>query len=322
MSPSSIAETYFLCSFLAEFGQQHGLPITLVIPHGHQIVVELFEMNIKRVIHCDVMTMRRLSDYSGVPQGSFQPDVPINTWVGAEGDSGPSRLYRLWIASKGTKGLDFANIYRFKLRLDWSSAMARPRVLPRLLEKGRAIVSGLNVQGRFAMVHTGNNTNAPISDPMIESIFRALHRQGYSAIVNDGGASFACKRFDLDFLRYVQLGLEDAIAVSLCADKIIGGSNGLTNLLSGIPHGKSLHVLPPSMMLDGHGSTVSGVFFRPVINPFEGSMFLCCAESISEENDYCEWFVPDPCDPDTQESIADAIATDQRLPDFCMSNRS
>lgn len=322
MSPSSIAETYFLCSFLTEFGQRHGLPITLVIPHGHQIVVELFGLNIKRVIHCDVMTMRRLSDYSGIPKGSFRPDVPINTWVGAEGDHGPSQLYRLWIESRGTKGLDFANIYRYQLRLDWSSVMAKPSVLPRLIERGREILASLNVQGRFAMVHTGNNTNAPISDSMIESVFLALHREGYSAVVNDGGASFACKRFDLEFLKYVKFDLEDAIAVSLCADKIIGGSNGLTNLLSGIPHGRSLHVFPPAMMLDGHGSSVSGVFFRPVLNPFEGSIFLCCPECISEENEYCEWFVPDPCDAGVQELIADAIATDKRLPDYCMSNRS
>lgn len=323
MSPSSIAETYFLCSLLPAFERQHKLPIRLVIPHGHRIVAELFGLDLERVIHCDVMTMRRLSDYSGIPRGSFVPDLPINTWIGAEGDHGPSRLYKLWIASKGTSGLDFSNIYRYNLRLEWSSAMARPLVLPRLLEKGRKLLAELGVEGsRVALVHTGNNTNAPISDTTMESIFLALARDGYRVVANDGGASFACKRFDHAFLRYVTFDLEDAIAVSLCADKIIGGSNGLTNLLCGIPHGKNLHVFAPNLMLDGHSSNVSGVFFRPVINPFEGSMFLCCAECISEENSYFEWFVPDPCDPALLQSIADAVATDQTLADYCLSNRT
>ena len=322
MSPSSIGETFFLCSFLAAFGQKNRWPITLVIPHGHQIVVDIFELSLKRVIYCDVMTMRRLSDYSGIPKGSFGPDFPINTWIGADGEFGISRLYRLWIESKGTQGLDFANVYRFNLKLDWSTAMARPKALPRLIDRGHEIVENLNLRGKLAIFHSGNNTNAPIADAMAENVYKALHREGYSVVVNDGGASFVCKRFDFEFLNYAKFNLEDAIAISLCADKIVGGANGMMNVLAGIPHGKNVHVFTPSMTLDGHGSDLSDLHFRPTTNPYEGSAFLCCAESISEENRYFEWFVPDSCDVATQNLIADAVATDTHLSELCLSNKA
>lgn len=322
MSPSSIGETYALCAFLSEFKHEHKLPITLVIPHGHGVVLEIFNITVKRVVFADVMTMRRLSNYYGIPKGIFLPDMPINAWIGDEGGGGVGDLFKLWISSKGTKGLSLSDCYRFKLRLPWSSTMSVPVVPERLVNRGREIITEWGLDSPISLIHSGNNTNAPIPDSLIEKIYFHIGKQGHRIIVNEGGASFRSRRFDFDFIRYVDLNLEDAISVSLCVDRILGGSNGLMNLLCGIPNAMTMHVFPPRALLDGHNTTTHGLYFRPVVNQLEGSMFLVSREWVSPINQYFEWFIPEGDSSDIEETVAKAIALNHPLVDHCISNHS
>ena len=121
MVPNSLGETLAVCGLADSFVKTHGHGITLVIPESHAFIPECYPNTFDRVVYLDLGTMRRFSETGFIPPNFFNVDFPINTWPIQNGDGRANELLDIWVKSVGRSGLNFLDMYRYILRLDWKA---------------------------------------------------------------------------------------------------------------------------------------------------------------------------------------------------------
>jgi hypothetical protein len=234
-----------------------------------------------------VEDMRLFCSSNIVPKNFFELDFPINTWSNQVNDTNPISLYELYIASKGKKGLNFSDLYRFNLRLDWDSPIRLPG-LPR--QECNLIFNNLqavhNFKKEYVLLMYGNNTNKQIPAPYLNHLCREYEKLGIEVVANANGATFKSKIDNVSNIKFLDLTVPETVSLAMNSQAVIGGSNGCMALLESLELFKKFHVFLPNFALEDPEK----LLFRKV-SPFEGSNASLWPEMISLSNNLFEYSV-------------------------------
>jgi len=287
LSPSSLGETLTLCSLCDSFVKKHGYSITLVIPRGHEFITKCYPDLFYKIFFMTVDDMRLFWTYNLYPRNFFALDYPIITWSNQINETNPISLYELYIKTKGKQGLDFVNLNRFNLRLDWDCSVQLPSLpLQECNSTFERLKSEYNLKNDFVLLLYGNNTNKPIPSKYLNSICKEYEQQGVEVIANGYGASFKSKIDQFSNVKFIDLSIHEAVSVALYSRAIIGGSNGLTNLLTSLNLCKTIHIFLPNFILTDSAK----LLFKKAL-PLEGAMTFACPELVSSSNTIKEYSV-------------------------------
>jgi len=285
LSPSSLGETLCLCSLCESFIKKHGYAITLVIPKSHEFITLCYPNLFYKIYFMPVMDMRLLSSLNLVPKNFFELDFPINTWTNQINDTNSHSLYELYIATEGKKGIDFTDLYRFNLRLDWNS----PIRLPTLPNDEFDLVydnlqKNIKLNNGFVLLLLGNNTNKQIPSAYLNQLCIEYQKLGIVVVVNSFGATFKTEINHLSNIKFLDLTVPEVASLARHALSIVGGCNGLMVLLASLDLSKKIHLFLPNFILEDPEK----LLFR-ACRPNEGSITLNFSEIISHSNTIFEY---------------------------------
>jgi len=231
--------------------------------------------------------MRLFWTYNLYPRNFFALDYPINTWSNQINETYPFSLYELYIKTEGKQGLDFTNLYRFNLRLDWDCSVQMP-ILP--IQECNSTFERLHAENNFkkdfVFLLYGNNTNKHIPSQYLNCICKEYEQQGVEVIANGYGASFKSKIDQFSNVKFIDFTVQEAVSVALHSRAIIGGANGLTNLLMSLDLCKTIHIFLPNFILTDSAK----LLFKKAL-PLEGSTTFACPELVSSSNTIKEYSV-------------------------------
>jgi hypothetical protein len=231
--------------------------------------------------------MRLFWTYNLIPRNFFALDYPIITWSNQINETYPISLYDLYVKTEGKKGLDFINLYRFNLRLDWDCPIQLPSLPVQECNSTFERLQAENNFGKdFVLLLYGNNTNMPIPSQYLNCICKEYEQRGIEVIANGYGASFRSKIDQFNNVKFINLSVPEVVSIALKSRAIIGGSNGLTVLLASLELFKKIHIFLPNFILEDSAN----LHFKKAL-PLEGAISFTCPEILSSSNYIKEYTV-------------------------------
>ena len=252
LSPSSLGETLCLCSLSESFIKKHGFSITLVIPKTHEFITLCYPNLFHNVLFMTVEEMRLFSSSNIIPRNFFELDFPINTWTNQINDANPKALFELFIKTSGVKGLNFIDMYRYNLRLDWEAPCRLPTLPIDLCDlTSRILIKKFEIKKKFVLIQGGNNTCYPTPSIYFNDICKKLKELDIDVIFNSHGSTFKSNIEALDNIKFLNLSILEATSLANRAITIISGINGFLSFLSALDLNKVIHTfLPNSVLID------------------------------------------------------------------------
>ncbi|RTL57741.1 MAG: hypothetical protein EKK46_02055 [Rhodocyclaceae bacterium] len=302
--PNSLGETVVVCGLAQAFLKKHGHGITLVIPESHAFIPQCFPNTFDRVVYMDLELMRQFSTTGFIPPNFFNLDFPINTWIAQHGDGRIGSLYELWVESLGSAGLNFIDMNRYVLRLDWKAEFVAPRIPEDATRRALDIAFGLGIKLKQSVVFfVGNNTNRPAPAFFWRKLAECYQARGMDVVINKYGAMLQPEELAIPGARVIDLPLDIAVPFCESAGHVVVGANGFVVLALASRMDCEMNVLLSDEVCWDYRN-----FQYRKINPFNGCHQLGMPElSVGLEN-LREWLLRADCDNATLETIANGIA--------------
>ena len=303
LSPSSMGETLLLCSLSESFIQKHGFSITLVIPKSHEFITLCYANLFHNVFFMSVEEMRLFYSFSIIPKNFFELDFPINTWANQINDMNSMALHRLFISTLGAKGLNFVDLYRYNLRLDWDAPCRLPTIPVNICTlTSDKLLKEFEITKKFILIQGGNNTNHPIPTIYLNDICHKLQELDITVIFNTQGATFKADLETLDNIKFLSLSVMEATSLARLAITIISGANGFIVLLTALNIHKVIHVFLPNFSL-----VDSEKLIFEKVNPQGYSSILGASDLVNQSNHLLEYQVDEEPDESMRNSVLNSI---------------
>ena len=287
MVPNSLAETVAVCGLASGFVEKHGHGITLVIPPSHAFVVECYPNTFDRVVYMSLEDMRAFSTSGFTPAHFFQLDFPINTWPQQHGDGRLYALYELWMDTVGRAGLDFINLYRYVLRLDWHSRFEFLRVPESSYAEAAQLISAHGIQkGKSVIIFIGNNSNAPSPAALWMKIAQLYQAKGFDIYINKLGAMFVPKGLSIPHAKFIDIPLHLAVPVCEHAGHVVSGTNGFVFMALAAHIQATMNILLPTAVCNDYANMT----FKAV-SYVSGCTQLCAPDVTCNAYNLKEWIV-------------------------------
>lgn len=288
MAPSSLGETVMVCGFAQSFVAKHGHGITLVIPESHGFIPECFPGTFDRVVYVPLITMRQFSESGFIPPNFFKVEFPINTWSNQSGDGRILALHELWIDTVGKAGLNFVDMYRYILRLEWDAKFTAPMVPEPAYRKADLLIKKHQIKkGKSVVFFIGNNTNKPSPAYLWEQIARRYIEQGYQIVINKHGSLFVPEGLSIPGAKMIDLPLELTIPISEHAGNVVSGSNGFVFFATAAKINCNMNILLPNEICYDYGN----MLFKET-NYLAGCHHLATPEFTNGITNFKEWIIP------------------------------
>lgn len=306
MVPNSLGETVTVCGLADSFVKQHGYGITLVIPESHGFIPECFPNTFDRVVYLPLGGMRQFSETGFIPPNFFSIDFPINTWPKQNGDGRAYELHDLWINSLGCSGLSFINLYRYILRLDWTSKFTTAKIPDYSYSKAKKVIEDLNIQRNKTVVFfVGNNSNKPVPAYLWAQTAKLYFEKGYDVIVNKYAAMLLPEELSIPGAKIVDIPLDIAIPICEHAGHVVSGSNGFVFLALAANMDCNMNIFLSNEICYDYVN-----FLYKPINNMAGCHQLIIPELTSNAKNFREWNVPKQHDSLIFDEIARGVVFD------------
>lgn len=306
MAPNSLGETAVVCGLAKSFIEKHGHGITLVIPQSHAFIAECFPNTFDRVVYADIGIMRQFSESGFIPPNFFSIDFPINTWPMQNGDGRTHQIHERWIDTVGRSGLHFLDLYRYVLRLDWSSPFTLAQVPERVYAKANKIIEDLKIKrGKTVVFFVGSNTNKPAPAYLWERMARLYAEQGYDIIINKYRTMFVPEGLAIPEAKVVDLELEVAIPICEYAGNVVSNSSGFVCFALSAKVNYKLDVILPTHVCYNWNNPQ----FKSV-NPMSGCHQLVMPELACNAKKLREWIMPAEHNTQIYDEIAHGVVFD------------
>lgn len=307
MVPNSLGETVTVCGLAKSFIEKHGHGVTLVIPQSHAFIPECFPNAFDRIVYADLGVMRQFNESGYLPPNFFHLDFPINTWPQQNGDGRTYELLDRWIDTVGRSGLNFIDLYRYVLRLDWASKFTLAQVPQQAYAKADKIINNLNLKrGKTVVFFVGGNTNKPAPAYLWEQMAKLYAAQGYDVVINKYRAMFVPEGLSIPDAKIVDLDLEVAIPICEYAGNVVSNTSGFIFFAlaaSNIDYKMDI-LLPTEICTDW-----TSLQFKN-INPMAGCHQLIIPELASNVKKLREWIMPVEHDTKIYDEIARGVVFD------------
>ncbi len=288
MVPNSLGETVTVCGLADSFVKQHGYGITLVIPESHGFIPECFPNTFDRVVYLHLEGMRQFSETGFIPPNFFSIDFPINTWPKQNGDGRTYELYDLWINSLGCSGLSFINLYRYILRLDWTSKFTTAKIPDKSYVEARKVIDNLNIKrGKTVVFFVGNNSCKPTPAALWNQIAKLYFEKGYDVLINKYGAMLLPDDLSIPGARIVDIPLNIAIPICEYAGNVVSGTNGFVFFALAANMDCNMNILLPNEICYDYSN-----FLYKDFNHMAGCHQLVIPELTCNAKSFREWIVP------------------------------
>jgi len=306
MVPNSLAETVVVCGLSRAFIDKHGYGITLVIPQSHSFIVNCYPDTFDRVIHMSLEDMRAFTTNGFIPNNFFQIDFPINTWPLHNGDGRAYALYELWISTVGRAGLNFLNLYRYILHLDWNSTFQFLKIPELVHVESDKLIKKFGIKKNKSVIFfIGNNSNSASPAYLWERIAEFYRRKGIDVIINKFGAMFIPEGLSISFAKIIDIPLELTVPICEHAGNVVSGTNGFIFMALAANIKAKLDILLPNSVCCDYGN----LLFKE-INYMAGCTQLCAPEITCNAHHLKEWIIPLNNDKTELDDIANDIVND------------
>jgi hypothetical protein len=306
MVPNSLGETLVVCGLAKSFIEKHGYGITLVIPQSHAFIPECFPNTFDRVVYLHLEVIRQFSQTGYIPQNLFCIEFPINTWPKQNGDGRTYELYERWINSLGCAGLNFLDLYRYILRLDWSSKFTFLKIPSKSYDDANKIIANLNIKRNKTVVFfVGNNTNKPAPAYLWAQVAKLYFDKGYEVIINKYGAMLLPDDLSIPGAKIVDITLDVSVPICEYAGNVVSGSSGFVNLALAANINCNMNIFLPNEMCYDYNN-----FLYKDINFMSGCSQLATPELTCNAKNFREWIVPKQHDSMIFDEIAHGIVFD------------
>lgn len=306
MAPNSLGETATVCGLANSFIEKHGHGITLVIPQSHAFIPECFPNTFDRIVYLDLAVMRQFSESGFIPQNFFCVDFPINTWPKQNGDGRTFEIYERWLETAGCAGLNFIDLYRYILRLDWTSKFTLAQVPEKSYIKANKIIEDLNIKrDRTVVFFVGANTNKPAPAYLWERMARLYSEKGYDVVINKYGAMLLPEGLSIHGAKVIDIELDVAIPICEYAGNVVSNASGIIFFaLTANINCKMDVFLPTEVCYDWSN------FKFKAMNPMWGCHQLGIPELTCNAKNLKEWVMPVQHDTQIYDEIADGVVFD------------
>lgn len=303
MVPNSLAETVTVCGLAKGFIEKYGHGITLVIPESHAFIAECFPNTFDRIVYLSLGNMRQFSETGFIPKNFFSVDFPINTWPKQNGDGRAFSLYELWNSTLGRSGLNFLDLYRYVLRLDWSTKFTPPLVPKKSYDEAMKLINQYGIKPKKTVIlFVGNNSNKPSPANLWKKIAKLYFEQGFDIVVNKCGAMLLPDDLSIPNATIIDIPLDLTIPVSEYAGSLVSGSNGFVFLALAAKVNCDINVLLPNeICVDYQNVSYAGIHYMA------GCHQLGVPELTNGMKMLREWIVPKLLDDVTADEIAYGI---------------
>lgn len=305
MVPNSLAETVVVCGLSKAFIKRYGHGITLVIPESHAFIPQCYPNTFDRVVYLPLGNMRHFSEAGYIPPNFFSPDFPINTWPQQHGDGRAFSLYELWTATYGRSGLNFLDLYRYILRLDWTAEYNRPKVPQKYYVEAQQLIKKFDIKkNKTVILFAGNNSNRPAPPYLWSEIAKNYFKKGFDVLINVRGSMLVPEGLRIEGARIIDIALEHTIPLCEHAGNVVSGSNGFVFLALAAGIDCNMDVLLPNEICYDYDK-----FLYKDINPMAGCHQLNSPEIVKNAAHLKEWIVPKDAAFNVLSEIAEGITS-------------
>lgn len=231
LNPASIGDTTIVCAFAQAFVEQHGHAITMVIPHDHVAVAQLYPNRFLRVHTAERNLMMQIAN-NYLDPARFEIDVPICAHPYDLGDCRIDNLLYLY-KYPGRGGITQTDMFRHLLRLPWEAKLERPSVPAEWDIEAEKIAQKIGMpKGESVILFPANSSEYPqFPDFFWETVVARLTQRGLKVFCNMRGGNFRPKTMPITGTTPIEVHIHQALPLVSYAGRTICSASGIQFLL-------------------------------------------------------------------------------------------